>query len=146
MRTYQISHSYSISYLVFSMFASIPSAFLFTVGIITRNGQHLLFWGSALVIVWGSFIGIRKNSYGVFWISLITSTVVWLLLLLQTIIRIQFIIEYGGMERSDGYGSPVAFLIGLIGEQIFFVPLCFVVIIGWVNLFGHRRRSGKASV
>ncbi len=32
-------------------------------------------------------------------------------------LRVQFIIENGGMEGPDGYGSPLAFLIGWIWEQ-----------------------------
>jgi hypothetical protein len=33
--------------------------------------------------------------------------------------RVQFIFENGGMEPPDGYGSPLAFLIGWISEQLF---------------------------
>ncbi len=145
MQTYEISRGYSISFFIFSMMASLPSTILFTVGIITRSWQHLLFWGGILIIIWGLFIGIRKKRYAAFWASLVIGTLVWLLLLLQTIIRIEFVIENGGMERSDGYGSPLAFLIGLIGEQVFFVPLCFVAAVGWLNLLKRRKRTGNAN-
>ena len=38
-------------------------------------------------------------------------------------LRIAFIIRNGGMERSDGYGSPLAFLLGWAATTIiFFIP------------------------
>ncbi len=54
----------------------------------------------------------------------------WWPLLAQTIMRIGFVIENGGMERADGFGSPLTFLLGLVGEQIFFVPLSVAMIAG----------------
>lgn len=32
--------------------------------------------------------------------------------------RVLFIIQEGGMERRDGYGSPLAFLIGMVTEVL----------------------------
>ena len=36
----------------------------------------------------------------------------------QTIRRIGFVLREGGMERADGYGSPLAFLLGVVGEGL----------------------------
>jgi hypothetical protein len=53
--------------------------------------------------------------------------------------QIHFVIENGGMERADGDGSPLAFLIGLLGEQLVFVPACFVLLTGWFQVLTMRR-------
>jgi hypothetical protein len=141
MKTYEITSRYSTSFLVFSTFVSIPSAFLFAIGIIIESWQQLAFWGGFIVVVWGLFVGIQKNWRSAFWTSLIMGTLAWVLLLFQTMNRIRFVIENGGMERFDGQGSPLAFLIGLIGEQLFFAPLCFVVAIGWLDFIKRQRRT-----
>ena len=49
---------------------------------------------------------------------------------MQTARRIIFVIVNQGMDRADGGGSPLAFLLGLIGEQAFFLPLTFAMIFG----------------
>ena len=42
--------------------------------------------------------------------------------------RLEFIFINGGMEGPDGYGSPLAFLIGLIFEQTFFTLSSFYLL------------------
>jgi hypothetical protein len=42
------------------------------------------------------------------------------------------------MERADGFGSPLAFLIGLVGEQLFFLPLCFSILFGVLAIRGFK--------
>lgn len=61
--------------------------------------------------------------------SFLVAVVVWLPLLYQTIRRIKFVLANGGMERSDGQGSPLAFLFGLVMEQALFIPLTAVVLV-----------------
>jgi hypothetical protein len=123
------------SMLAYSIIVSLPAIFLFSVGIYTKSTKHLIVWGGFLALTWIIFFGVKLKYKVCFWISLIISTIAWVLLLAQAVIRIQFVLENGGMDRKDGYGSPVAFLLGLVGEQLFFVPLIFVVYYGWRSCF-----------
>jgi hypothetical protein len=135
---------YCAAFLLFAILASLPAGFLFLVGISKPSITHVLFWGTVLLVMWGSYLGIRQNKKIIFWLSLLPTTALWLLLLARTVQRIQFVIENGGMERADGYGSPLAFLVGLIGEQLFFLPCSLVVIFGW--LIVYQILSNRSSV
>lgn len=54
--------------------------------------------------------------------------------LFQSIRRIGFVIREGGMERADGYGSPLAFLIGVVGEGLSLgLPAIFLAAIGLLH-------------
>jgi hypothetical protein len=46
--------------------------------------------------------------------------IIWFFSLYITIMRIVFVAQNGGLDRADGGGSPVAFLLGFVFEQIFF--------------------------
>ncbi|WNZ25370.1 hypothetical protein HJG54_22630 [Leptolyngbya sp. NK1-12] len=126
---------YRTAFLLFAILVSVPAAFLFLVSISKLSIPHLLFWGAVLLVVWGSYLGIKQNKKITFWLSLLPTTALWLLLLARTVQRIQFVVANGGMERADGYGSPLAFLVGLIGEQLFFLPSSLVVVIGWLIVY-----------
>ena len=91
---------------------------------------HLGFWGGMLATWWGAYIYLRKGSKRAFWLSFGLTNLFWWPLLWRTEQRIIFVIENGSMERADGYGSPLAFLIGVVGEQLFFWPLCFAMLFG----------------
>jgi hypothetical protein len=124
-----MSH-YRKTFLITAIIISLPSLFLFSVGVVNMSLAHLSFWGGMLALWWGMFFYLRKESKRAFWLSFGLINLFWWPLLWQTIQRIVFIIENGGMERADGYGSPLAFLIGVIGEQMFFLPLCFAMLFG----------------
>jgi len=126
-----VSQPYSIAVLAFASITSIPAVFLIFVGLVLPSAKHIMFWGTVLAIIWGLYYGVRKKSKLSFWASLVMISALWVLLLARTMMRIEFVVENGGMDRADGYGSPVAFLIGLLGEQLFFIPACFVVMIGY---------------
>jgi ABC-type Co2+ transport system permease subunit len=51
------------------------------------------------------------RSVGVFLATVLTLGVALL------VVRLAFVLREGGMERADGYGSPLSFLIGLALEQ-----------------------------
>ena len=74
-----------------------------------------------------------------FWGSFLLINLFWWPLLARTIMRIGFVIEFSGMERADGYGSPLAFLMRLVGEQIFFVPLSVAMIAGALAIRESRK-------
>lgn len=70
----------------------------------------------------------------------------WLLGCFLTVRRIMFVIENQGMERADGFGSPLAFLIGLIFEQCFlFVPMTILFGLGIAAIRSACYRVGKES-
>jgi len=73
---------------------------------------------------------LKKQTHRAFILSYILVNILWIPILYRTINRILFIFENGGMERADGSGSPMAFLLGIIFEQIFFIPLTIVWIYG----------------
>ncbi len=64
----------------------------------------------------------------------------WLPLLYRTYERVAFIDKNGGFARvDDGYGSPLAFLIGMVFEQIFFIPLTLIFILGVFVLLSENK-------
>ena len=125
---------YKISIYVTALIISIPSLFFFFIGVVTISMKHLLFWGGMLTLWWGTYLYLLQGNKRAFWISFVLINLFWWPILLRTVSRIIFIIENGGMERADGYGSPLAFLIGVIGEQLFFLPLCFSMLFGIMAL------------
>ena len=84
-----------------------------------------------LLLWWGAYWYVRKGSKRAFWLSFSLVNLFWWPLLWQTGRRIVFVIEHGGMERSDGHGSPLAFLLTVTAEQWVFLPLCFAMYYGW---------------
>lgn len=55
-------------------------------------------------------------------------------------VRIVFIIQNGGMERSDGYGSPLAFLLGWATTTIIlFIPGLIFSIWNGREILHHRQ-------
>ena len=56
----------------------------------------------------------------------------WAAALAQTIRRITFVAREGGMEGTDGAGSPMAFVLGVVFEQgIVFIPLTVIACRLW---------------
>jgi len=137
--------SYLYSFGAFAVLTSLPAIFLFIVGIITFSITHLVFWGCVLAFIWLSFWAIKNNKPKSFFVTFSIVSAIWLLLLLRTIQRIQFVLVNGGMERADGAGSPLAFLIGVVYEQFFFIPACFVVFFGSWHLLNTMRGINNAS-
>jgi len=121
---------YRNSILALAILISPLAALFIYIGIKKVSITHLLFWGAVLVVSWGLYFYLLKDSLLSFWLSFALVNIVWWPLLLQTVRRIIFVIVNQGMERADGAGSPLAFLLGLVGEQIFFIPLTFAMIFG----------------
>lgn len=122
--------NYKRTLLLASIVISLPSGFLIWVGIVTSSVSHLVFWGGMLGLWWGTYFCVQYDKRFSFWGSFLLVNLFWWPILGKTILRIIFVVENGGMERADGYGSPVAFLIGLVGEQLFFIPLSLAMIAG----------------
>jgi hypothetical protein len=132
-------NKYRKSLLVTSLIISIPSLFLFGVGVIKLSLTHLVFWGGMLVLWWGMYFYLRQGTKLAFWLSFGLVNLFWWPLLWRTGSRVLFVLENGGMESADGYGSPLAFLIGLVGEQLFFLPLCFSILFGVLTIKGFNK-------
>jgi hypothetical protein len=79
-------------------------------------------------------LSLHKESKQAFWQSFGLVNLFWWHLLWRTGNRILFVIENGGMERVDGFGSPLAFVIGVLGEQLFFIPLSFSIVLGLLSM------------
>jgi hypothetical protein len=114
------------------------------IGISKASIVHLLFWGGILIASWGLYISLLKDKRLSFWLSFALVNFVWWPLLVQTARRIIFVIVNQGMDRADGGGSPLAFLLGLIGEQVFFIPLTFAMIFG-VPIAIALAKSGRTA-
>lgn len=56
--------------------------------------------------------------------------------------RVIFILENGGMEDKDGYGSPLAFIVGMFFEGIMLAPYLILAIMGavlWRKMYTASR-------
>jgi hypothetical protein len=130
---------YKNAFSFVAVMVSLPSLFLLVVGITNLSWIHIFFWGGMLLLWWGAHFYLRNRMRFAFSGTFVLVNVFWWPLFAMTILRINFVIENGGMERADGYGSPLAFLIGLIGEQIFFIPLSTALAAGIIVIYRSRR-------
>ena len=136
--------NYLYSFALFAVLVSPLALFLISVGFKNLSFPHIAFWGGVLVLIWFAFFGLKNNKPKYLGGTFLIITPIWILLLLRTIQRVQFVIENGGMEKADGYGSPAAFLVGAAFEQILFIPTCFIVFFGtkhFLNLYHAKRNS-----
>jgi hypothetical protein len=86
----------------------------------------LLIW---LVSTAGLFL---RKKWGWF-LALSAVVVIWILMLIQTIRRITFVIVNQSMEGPHGEGSPMAFILGFLSEQIlFFIPMTTLLILAFI--------------
>ena len=125
-----------ITYYMFAIFLLFAGLTLLShnfIGLIKITGVFAL---------WILFYKYLKNQKPyAFIVSFSFISLLWTPLLYRTYERVVFIIENGGFERADGYGSPLAFLIGIVFEQIFFIPLSILFISGLVTILLHKREK-----
>ncbi len=134
--------AYTTTFKIAASIISLPCGFLLTINIINFNIIGISIFVGILSLLWGCFWALRKEIAFAFHLSYLLTVIFWLPLGFRTIERISFILTNGGMEKSDGYGSPLAFLLGLTMEQFFFIPLTILVLVGtkqWLSLrkVGH---------
>ena len=134
-------NSYKKALLATAIVISIPSIFLIIVGVYNSSWRHMVFWGGMLLLWWGNYLNVKKGNKWAFEGSLLIIFLFWLFFFILTATRIDFVIENGGMERQDGYGSPLAFLLGLLSEQLFFIPLTITFYFGIRHFI--QQRLGK---
>jgi len=129
--------------------AYLVSVVLITIGLGLHSADWLisLHFGRAalatavLVVWWISFLYLKKKRPRAVALSFLLVNIFWWPLLYQTMRRILFMIEHGGMERSDGLGSPLAFLVNMVIEQIFFLPLTVTIVLGVLVIRKSRKGS-----
>lgn len=95
---------------------------------------------SGILILW--ILGykyLKSQKPYTFLVSFLMVNIFWLPLLYRTYERVAFIDENGGFEKADGYGSPLAFLIGMVFEQMFFIPLTLIFILGVFVLLSENK-------
>lgn len=131
--------SYRMAFLISTILISLPSVFLVVVGVANLSVSHIVLWGGMLFLWWFAFRALRRGAKSSFGLTFILVNLFWWPLLARTVQRVLFVLENGGMDRVDGYGFPLAFLIGLAGEQAFFLPLTVSLFFGCTVLM----RSGK---
>ena len=123
-------HKFQNSILIKTIVISMPSVFLLYIGATRTNIFHMMLGGGMLSLWWCAYFNISKESRWSFWLSFGLVNLFWWPLLWQTTRRILFIFENGGLDSSDGYGSPLVFLVGMTGEQLLFLLLCFSMLFG----------------
>jgi len=104
--------------------------------------------GCALLACWwGCYAWLcSRGSKWAILLSLCLTLLVWIPLMVQTIRRVTFVIQNGGMEQADGYGSPLAFLVNFVMEQAFFLPTSAVVAAAiWLMLTSRGRPQRDAT-
>ena len=78
--------------------------------------------------------------------GLLLLLVPWTMGVVQTVRRAQLVMREGGMERADGYGSPMAFALGLATEQLGIVlPLTMIGVLLWRAVRAGRREPSVAA-
>jgi hypothetical protein len=87
-----------------------------------------------------AYWNLHRSAKWSFGISFVLVNLFWWPLLARTVQRVLFVIENGGMEQVDGYGSPLAFLIGLVGEQTFFMRLTAALLLGCMALIRSNKQ------
>jgi len=133
MKTYFTVYKYSTYYM---LFFSLFFGFLAFIG---HNPVSIFIFTLNFFLWVQTYNYLKKQTQKAFIVSFILVNILWLPLLYRTITRVLFMFENGGMERADGYGSPMAFLLGLIFEQIFFIPLTILVMSGLYFILLKRK-------
>lgn len=104
--------------------------FLLVVGVANGTIPQVAFCLAALLFLGGVCFRLWKEKYLPKVVLRTLAAALGCLWLFQSIRRIEFVLREGGMERADGYGSPLAFLIGVVAEGLIFgLPAVLLVVI-----------------
>ena len=119
--------------------------FLLLIGVLNGTAEQIMFCLLALLCLGALCYRLWKEKYLpkiALWVLAALLGSLWIF---QSIRRIEFVIKEGGMERADGYGSPLAFLIGVVGEALIFgLPAAFLVIIAILHHNPKKTHPGGA--
>ena len=74
-----------------------------------------------LCLIWAVFRGVQIGRRDALLVSVVVTGIASGLLLLHLAGRSLFVIQNNSMEGPDGFGSPLAFMIGLVSELFLFI-------------------------
>ena len=112
----------------------ISGSFIFTLLIVT-----------VLAVIWAGCIFATRNNPSY---SCLCALLICIPLLYRLGERIMFISQNGGMEGKDGYGSPLAFIIGMFMENAILVPYLILFVYGaiiWRKKYSVSRLTRVAN-
>lgn len=119
---------------VASVLVSVPCCFFIAVNLYNGRVGGVLLFSALLGLVWGMRAFLRSGWRYALPASLAFVALLWVPLLIRSIGRVSFVLENRGMERADGYGSPLAFLMGVAIEQFFFIPPTIILVSGAITM------------
>ena len=124
--------------------AALMSIPLMVLGLIlATNGQgglqKIAILATVFALLWLPSVALRQNWRGAFAISWGMAALAWFPLLLQTGRRVVFMVRHRGMDCASCDGSPMAFLMGMVVEQWFFLPLSAILICGARRMWVLRK-------
>ena len=100
-----------ILHFIFAVAVSVLALF------VTKTSQAVFVAAIFLGSVWCfAAFGLFRRANWAYFVSRGILGILFLFFSYQIIRRIIFVVQNGGMERADGYGSPLAFLLGLFFE------------------------------
>lgn len=123
---------YKQSFLISAIVITVLSIMPFLNGLFELDLVVVSIFGGIPCLWWFASDCLQKSRKSSFAFSFTLVTLACCMLLTRLIMRRMFVIQNGSMEEADGYGSPMAFLLGLAFEMFFF--LLFSVI-AWQGLF-----------
>lgn len=98
--------------------------------------------GIAVVGVIGIVSSLASYARRWSWPGLVVPTFLWLVLaygMTMLVGRLGFVLWHGGMDGPEGYGSPAAFLIGLVFEQAVFTGLALGLLVSFLSRWNRTR-------
>lgn len=100
----------------------------------------------ALVFLAGA-VGVLREKLTGYYAALLPIILALLFYLRRMIYRASFVIREGGLERRDGYGSPLAFLFGVFFELFGLALVCGfgAWIIGRIRQLGRGRSKSPVA-
>ena len=122
--------TYKFTYRVIAIIFTLLLLWLVVVGFASQNYLQV---GISLLIcflLWIGALKAGKDNIRDLLISCSIPAVISLPIAYRLFERVYFISTNGGMERADGYGSPLAFLIGLSFELVLFIPMVCLFLVG----------------
>lgn len=126
--------AYEYSYKAIAWVITLFGTLLFLVGL--ANGNILQAIGSVFVcaLIWYRAFKAGKDNKKDIVISSAIPALISLLIVYRLFQRAIFVIENGGMESAIGFGSPLAFLVGLSFELVLFIPLLCLFLVGLFSI------------
>jgi hypothetical protein len=100
------------------------------------NGRAAILFGGMSAFGFTAAAALRRSYPR---IAITSALIAWLPLAADTWRRVAFAIEYPNLERPDGIGSPLAFVVDFVMDQIFFLPLTVMILLTAWRLWRSRR-------